>query len=98
MQISSLTEDMRKEMVSRLKKIEGQARGIRGMLEKDGNCSDLLIQISAVSSAARKLGMMVTEGCLHDCASSIQNMDIEKDVKGKVDDMAKAIYRFINMK
>lgn len=98
MKVSSLTEEMRAEIVSRLKKIEGQARGVRGMLEKDNNCTDILIQISALSSAARKLGMVIMEGCLHDCASSIQNMDIEKDVKAKVDDTAKAIYRFINMK
>jgi DNA-binding FrmR family transcriptional regulator len=89
---------MRKEIVSRLRKIEGQARGIRGMLEKDNNCNDILIQISALSSAARKLGMIIIEGCLHECASSIQNMNIEKEVKVKVDDMSKAIYRFINMK
>ena len=98
MQISSLTEDMRKEIVSRLKKIEGQARGIRGMLEKDGNCSDILIQISALSSAARKVGMVIMEGRLHECASSIQNMNVEKEVKAKVDDMSKAVYRYINIK
>jgi DNA-binding FrmR family transcriptional regulator len=89
---------MRKEIVSRLRKIEGQARGIRGMLEKENNCTDILIQISALSSAARKLGMIIMQGCLHECASSIQNMNIERDVKSKVDDMAKAIHRFINMK
>jgi DNA-binding FrmR family transcriptional regulator len=98
MQTSSLTVEMRKDIVSRLKKIEGQARGIRGMIEKDGNCTDILIQISALSSAARKLGTVIMEGCLNDCASSIQNMNIEKDVKVKIDDMAKAIHRFINMK
>jgi DNA-binding FrmR family transcriptional regulator len=98
MQASSLTVEMRKDIVSRLKKIEGQARGIRGMIERDENCTDILIQISAISSAARKLGTVIMEGCLHDCASSIQNMNIGKDVKVKIDDMAKAIYRFINMK
>ena len=98
MQASSLTEEMRKEILSRLKKIEGQARGIRGMVEKDGNCTDILVQISALSSAARRLGMVIMEGCMHDCASSIPSMRDEADVKEKVDDMAKAIYRFINMK
>ncbi len=98
MQASSLTEEMRKDMLSRLKKIEGQARGIRGMVEKDGNCTDILIQISALSSAARKLGMIIMEGCIKDCASSIPKIHDEEDLKVKVDDMAKAIYRFISMK
>jgi len=98
MQASSLTEEMRKEILSRLKKIEGQARGIRGMVEKDDNCTDILVQISALSSAARRLGMVIMEGCMRDCASSIPSMRDEAVVKEKVDDMAKAIYRFINMK
>jgi len=98
MQASSLAEEMRKEILSRLKKIEGQARGIRGMLEKDGDCTDILVQISALSSAARRLGMVIMEGCMRDCASSIPSMRDEAGVKQKVDDMAKAIYRFINMK
>ncbi len=98
MKASSLTEEMRKDLISRLKKIEGQARGIRGMIEKDGNCADILVQISALSSAARKIGMVLMQGCLLDCASSIQNMDIKADVKSKVDDMAKAVQRFISMK
>jgi DNA-binding FrmR family transcriptional regulator len=85
-------------MLSRLKKIEGQARGIRGMVEKDGNCTDILIQISALSSAARRLGMIILQGCMEDCASSIRSEDGEMDVKEKVDDMTKAIYRFISMK
>jgi len=89
---------MKKELLSRLKKIEGQARGIRGMVEKDGNCADILIQISALSSAARRLGMIILQGCMEDCASSIRSEAEEVDVREKVDDMTKAIYRFISMK
>ena len=98
MNASSLQEPMKKELLSRLKKIEGQARGIRGMVEKDGNCTDILIQISALSAAARRLGMIILQGCMEDCASSIRREDREMDVKEKVDDMTKAIYRFISMK
>jgi DNA-binding FrmR family transcriptional regulator len=89
---------MKKELLSRLKKIEGQARGIRGMVEKDNNCTDILIQISALSSAARRLGMIILQGCMEDCAFSIRSEAGEMDVREKVDDMTKAIYRFISMK
>jgi len=37
--------------MNRLKRIEGQIRGIEGMLEKDAYCPDILIQVSAVNSA-----------------------------------------------
>ena len=98
MEVSSFTQQIKNDLLSRLKKIEGQARGIRGMVEKDGNCSDILIQISALSSAARRLGMIIMQGCIQDCASSISTMREEADLKVKVDDMAKAISQFINMK
>jgi len=98
MNASSLQEPMKKELLSRLKKIEGQARGIRGMVEKDGNCTDILIQISALSSAARRLGLIILQGCMEDCASSIRSEVGEMDLREKVDDMTKAIYRFISMK
>jgi len=98
MKISSLTQQTKDDLLSRLRKIEGQARGIRGMVENDSNCTDILIQISALSSAARRLGTIIMQGCLQDCASSIPTMRNEADLKAKVDDMAKAIYRFINMK
>ncbi len=98
MQASSLSEEKRKEILSRLKKIEGQARGIRGMVEKDGHCTDILVQISALSSAARRLGMVIMEGCMRDCATTLPSMHDEANIRDKVDDMAKAIYRFINMK
>ena len=98
MNVSSLTQQMKNDLLSRLRKIEGQARGIRGMMENDSNCTDILVQISALSSAARRLGLIIMQGCLQDCASSIPTIRDETDLKVKVDDMAKALYRFINMK
>ena len=40
-----------KSLLNRLSRIEGQIRGIRGMVEKDAYCTDILIQVSAVSAA-----------------------------------------------
>jgi DNA-binding FrmR family transcriptional regulator len=98
MNVSSFTQQMKNDLLSRLRKIEGQARGIHGMVENGSNCTDILIQISALSSAARRLGTIIMQGCIQDCASSIPTMRDEADLKVKVDDMTKAIYRFINMK
>ena len=38
----------RKDISNRLKRIEGQVKGIQGMVEKDACCDDILIQISAI--------------------------------------------------
>jgi len=40
-----------KDLITRLNRIEGQVRGIRGMIEKDAYCTDVLVQVSAVGSA-----------------------------------------------
>ena len=40
-----------KDLMNRLKRIEGQVRGIQGMLENDAYCTDVLIQVAAVNAA-----------------------------------------------
>lgn len=45
------TEDERRKLVNRLNRIEGQIRGIRGMLERDAYCPDILAQASAANAA-----------------------------------------------
>ena len=45
------TENEKKALINRLNRIEGQIRGIRGMVEKDAYCADIVMQVSAVSAA-----------------------------------------------
>ena len=40
-----------KQLIHRLNRIEGQIRGIRGMVEKDAYCTDILMQVAAASAA-----------------------------------------------
>ena len=47
------SEADRKKLINRLKRIEGQIRGIIGMLENDAYCNDILIQSAAVNAAGR---------------------------------------------
>jgi len=54
-------------LTKRLRKIEGQIRGIIKMVEDDKNCEDILIQISSAKSALHKAGQVILEGHLHHC-------------------------------
>lgn len=45
------TPEEHKALLNRLSRIEGQVRGIRGMLEKDAYCVDILVQVAAANSA-----------------------------------------------
>ncbi len=51
----------------RLKRIEGQVRGIMKMVDEDKPCEDILIQIGAVKSALHKTGQVILEGHMHHC-------------------------------
>ncbi|KPN95869.1 metal-sensitive transcriptional regulator [Lysinibacillus sp. ZYM-1] len=62
---------------NRVKRIEGQLRGILRMMEEDQNCKDVITQLSAVRSAVdRTIGVIVSENLL-DCVSSAEG-DTEK--------------------
>jgi DNA-binding FrmR family transcriptional regulator len=60
-------DKIKSNMVSRLNRIEGQIRGIRGMIEKDVYCDDVLNQIAAVHSALNAVGKMLLESHMKSC-------------------------------
>ena len=65
-----------KSLNNRLSRIEGQIRGIRGMLENDAYCPDILVQISAVTSALGSLGKEILSTHIKECvAQGVKNGD-----------------------
>ncbi len=64
---TSRTQKTRNALITRLNRIEGQVRGIKGMIEKDVYCDDILNQISAVNSALKSVSRLLLEGHLKNC-------------------------------
>ena len=56
-----------KKLIHRLNRIEGQIRGIRGMLERDAYCADILTQSAAVSAAMNGFNRALLNAHLHNC-------------------------------
>ena len=54
-------------VTKRLKRIEGQIRGLIRMVEEEKSCEEILIQISSARAALNKTGQVVLEGHLHHC-------------------------------
>jgi len=54
-------EQEKQNMINRLKRIEGQIRGLQKMIEDDRYCVDILIQMSAVQAALKKVGFSLAE-------------------------------------
>ena len=61
------SQDERKNLMNRLSRIEGQIRGIKGMLEKDAYCNDILIQSAAVSAAMNAFNRELLSSHIHSC-------------------------------
>lgn len=60
-------EKLKSSLVNRLNRIEGQVRGIKGMIEKDTYCNDVLVQISAVQAALDSVSKLVLENHIRGC-------------------------------
>jgi len=55
------------QLLGRLKRIEGQIRGIEGMVQDDRYCIDILTQISAAQAALDKVALGLLDGHAHTC-------------------------------
>lgn len=67
-------------LIKRLKRIEGQVKGIQNMVEEERYCVDILIQISAIKSAINKVGTIILENHIKGCViNSIKSEDIDSD-------------------
>lgn len=77
------------EILSRLKKVEGQIRGIQRMVSERAYCTDILTQISAVVSGMEKVGLRVLR----------EHMSSALATKGpaddKIDEVVKVVERFV---
>lgn len=63
------SEEQRKKLIHRLNRIEGQIRGIRGMVERDSYCTDILTQSAAVQAALNAFNRELIAAHLHTCVA-----------------------------
>ena len=59
----------KKDLMNRLKRIEGQVRGVEGMLENDAYCTDILMQVSAISSALKSFNKVLLGNHVKTCVA-----------------------------
>ncbi|MCG8538652.1 MAG: metal-sensitive transcriptional regulator [Clostridia bacterium] len=77
-------------LLKRLKRVEGQVKGIQKMIEEDRYCNDILIQIAAVRSAINKVGGLILENHLKGCIkTSLESGKSDEAIDELIDTMIK---------
>jgi len=85
-------EKLRNNLYKRLNRVEGQIRGIKGMIEKDAYCNDILIQIAAARAALDSTSKLILEDHIRECLVEKNNADKDSMVEELLVTMGK-LYR-----
>lgn len=72
-----------KDLIHRLNRIEGQVRGIKGMIEKDAYCTDILVQVAAVNAALNSFNKVLLANHIKTCVTQ----DIRDGKEETVDEL-----------
>jgi DNA-binding FrmR family transcriptional regulator len=69
----AIDETCRKDVVNRLRRIQGQVAGIVTMIEEGRDCDDVMVQVAAVSRAVDRAGFKIISAELQACAAATQS-------------------------
>jgi DNA-binding FrmR family transcriptional regulator len=89
------TGRQKKDVLLRLKRIEGQLRGLQRMVENEVPCEDILTQVSAAAAAIKKVGGVIVRTYMQECMDKTQKEPLtkrEETLKG----LQTAISRYID--
>ena len=88
-------ERHKKEVLMRLKRIEGQVRGLQRMIAEDLPCVDILTQVSAATAAMKRAGVAIVQAYMEECFSKTKAEPTAKRVEA-MKDFQEAISRFVD--
>lgn len=80
-----------KDMLNRLSRIEGQIRGIKGMVERNAYCTDILIQVSAVNAALNSFNKVLLANHIKTCVTE----DIRAGKEETVDELVEVLQKLM---
>ena len=84
-------EEEKQALINRLRRIEGQVRGVQGMIERDAYCVDILTQVQAVSSALTSFSTALLESHMRTCVRD----DILNGRDEVLDELVEVISRLV---
>jgi DNA-binding FrmR family transcriptional regulator len=82
-------------LIKRLRRIEGQVRGLERMVEDDRYCIDVLTQIAAVRTALDQVGMVLLEDHVTHCVAGAMASGDEAAASAKTEELLGAVQRLV---
>ena len=80
-----------KDLIHRLNRIEGQIRGIRGMVEKNAYCTDILVQVAAANAALNSFNKVLLANHIKTCVTR----DIREGKEETVDELVETLQKLM---
>lgn len=93
-----LYEAEKDQILARLRRIEGQVRGIARMVEQDTYCVDVLTQIQAATSALEKVGLHLLADHVRGCVREAVASGDEAESKAKIEELLGVVERLVKAK
>jgi CsoR family transcriptional regulator, copper-sensing transcriptional repressor len=90
-----IKEEMQQNILSRLRKVEGQIRGLQGMVNNGKECEQILTQLRAAQSALKSVSSLVLKSYLLKCYSEIGTETGPDEVYHKLEKTVEMLTRFI---
>ena len=88
-------EPDKKEVLLRLRRIEGQLRGLQRMVVEEIPCAEIMTQVAAATSAIKKVGMVIVKTYMEECLNKTQKGPAIKQGEA-IREFQKAISRYID--
>lgn len=82
-----IEQNTKKKTLARLKKVEGQVRGIQKMIEERRYCIDVVMQLTAAEAALHSVSEIILKNHLETCVLSAFRSDDSKDRQAKIDEL-----------
>jgi CsoR family transcriptional regulator, copper-sensing transcriptional repressor len=87
-----------KALHNRLRRIEGQVRGLQRMVDEDAYCIDILTQVAAVQTALEQVAVNVLDGHVRHCVADAVGGEDEQASEAKLDELMAAVRRFAKVR
>lgn len=84
------------EILKRLRRIEGQVKGIQKMIEDEKRCTDILTQVAAVRAAVNKVGSLILEKHSMTCIENAESLEDKKKALSELTRTMQSFMKFID--